>query len=841
MFGDLGHFLLLLAFVSIGLSGCGFALHSRYKTRLWWRYGCATYALHAAALLGAIALLLHLLISDSFAYHYPWRHSMASLPLSYKIAALWEGQEGSFLLWMFWQLIFGTWLIRSRSRLRSESLVAICLVQLCIGSMLLGVVVGGWKIGSSPFLLLREAISVPVFASDPEFVPTDGTGLSPLLQNYWMVIHPPILFMGFALVALPFAKALAGLWKKDIDTALREAKAWVMAAVLVLGVGVTLGAVWAYETLNFGGYWNWDPVENAVYVPWLVLVASLHMLILYTRRGVAARGSLYSIFAAFWLVLYATFLIRSGILGNTSVHAFTDAGLSGQLIAFICLIVALSLGTLYLRRKILPTQKFNYSVKRIEIYLAVGVACLSLMAFQVLLPTSLPVWNAVLTSVGFESNLAPPADAVAFYSNAQLYFAVALLLLSGAGQLVYWQRAANKAALLRLLMTPLTVSLLVSALALLLIYESNTTTYKLSEPRQLSWIFLLSAGVYALVANGYTLLVLLRRQPTRSAGALTHTGFALMILGILFSSAYERILSTNHTGLIWHKDFPEEVNTNDILLFQHQLRQMKGYSLHYKGTRRRIKGMGGYVAEAKIEPLSDPKLVRAKVDFSAPSSARVRKGDTLELEDAEKIYFEILYQPEQGSPTYIYPSAQKSSEDESILYAPYILRQALGDIYTHVRTYSLPEQTEWSKPQTIEVAPDEQFFANDYVARVLSLRRLSKIEGVPLDTGDIALGAKIEVLGPEHPYYLRPVFVIRDKEVGLIPDESPDLGLRVSLTGVHPERNRIELQLHSSQAPWIILEIVKKPLINLLWGGGFIMMIGIVVGLLQYIRPKSTT
>ena len=838
MSGDLGHFLLLLAFVSIGLAGCGFAWHSNYKSAKWWKYACTMYAIHATALLGAISLLVYLLVSDNFAYHYPWRHSMSSLPLSYKVASFWEGQEGSFLLWMLWQLALGVWLIRSSSRIRSETLSVVCLVQFCISSMLLGVVVSSWKIGSSPFLLLREAISAPIFTDNPNFVPIDGTGLSPLLQNYWMVIHPPVLFMGFALVVVPFAKAVAGLWKKDVDTALREAKAWVMAAMMVLGIGIILGAVWAYETLNFGGYWNWDPVENAVYVPWLALIAALHMLILYTRKGVAARGCLYSIFASFWLVLYATFLIRSGILGSTSVHAFTNEGLSEQLLGFIGLIVALSLGMLYLRRRLIPRQKFSYSVKRTEIYLAIGVACLTLMAFQVLLPTSLPVWNAVLSFLGWEANLAPPADAIAFYSDRQLYFAVGILLLSGVGQLIYWRRVANKAAILRLLMTPLTAALLVAALVLVFIY-GGATSYRFDELRQLSWVLLLTAGLYALFANGHILFVLLRRQPTQCAGALAHTGFALMVLGVLFSSGYERILSTNHTGLVWHKDFPDEVNVDNILLFQHQLRQMEGYTLHYKGRRKRVKGVPGYVAEAQLEPLSDPHLVRAKTDLSSSSSIHIRKGDTLALEEDRKVYFEILYQPDQGKPTYIYPSAQQNIEDESILYRPYILRTAIRDIYAHVRTYSLPKDAKWSKPQKIEVAPKEQFFANDYVARVVNISRIEQMKEVSLDTGDIAIRAQIEVLGPDQPYYLQPVLVIRENDVGLIADESPDLGLRAMITGIYPERDHIEIELRSSQLQWIILEIVEKPLINLLWGGSCVMMIGIGVGLVQYLRLKK--
>ena len=211
----------------------------------------------------------------------------------------------------------------------------------------------------------------------------------------------------------------------------------------------------------------------------------------------------------------------------------------------------------------------------------------------------------------------------------------------------------------------------------------------------------------------------------------------------------------------------------------------------------------------------------------------------MELEDTKKVYFEILYQPDQEKPTYIYPSAQQSSEDESILYRPYILHTALRDIYTHVRTYALPEEAKWSNPKKIEVAPKAQFFANDYVASVVSISKIEHMKEVPLDTSDIAIRAEIEVLGPDQPYYLYPVLVVKGSEVGLIADELPDLGIRVMLRGIYPKRDRIELEISSSQLPWVILEVVEKPLINLLWGGSCLMIIGIGLGLAQYLRGKK--
>ncbi len=828
--GDLGHFLLLTAFVSVFLALIGFFLHNLHGERRWWYYACAMCGLHVLTLCSAAALLSYLLLSDHFAYHYVWSHSMLSLPTSYKVAAFWEGQEGSFLLWMLWQMILGGWVMYKRGALRNEVLAVLCLIQLCLASMLLGVVVGDWKVGSSPFLLLREVIKAPIFTTTPDFIPVDGTGLSPLLQNYWMVIHPPVLFMGFACVGVPFAYVCAGLWKKEVDVALRRAFPWVGLSVLVLGTGIVLGAIWAYETLNFGGYWNWDPVENAVYVPWLALVAALHMLILYVRREKALRGSLYTIFAAFVLVLYATFLVRSGILGNTSVHAFTDAGLSGQLIGFMLLMSILFFGLLYIRRKELPHHKpFTYTPYRVDMYLAAGITCLLLMAFQVLVTTSLPVWNAILTLLGMPANWAPPTDPVAFYSKIQLYFAICLLVLSGVGQLLFWRKASNKPALLRVLCGPLFPALLAASCVILLV-----------GMQQLSWIWLLSAGLYALAANGYILYRLLRFQPAQCAGALSHTGIACIVLGILFSSGYSRIVSTNNTGFVWHRDFPSEINTQDILLFQYQKRYMQGYTLEYTGTRKRIHGTDMYIPTTYVESLSNPQYLRAKKPITSPTHLVAKQGDTLHLKNPDKTYFEIIYQASGGDKQFIYPSAQRSPQDGSILYAPYILHSPFRDIYTHVRTFSTPEDVQWSEPQKISTAPLAKFFANDYVARILGVTRLTQLDEVALDTGDIALAAHVELLGPDGKHYLRPILVIKDQEIGLITDESLELGIHMSFMGIYPADNCLELEVRTTQAPWVILEVIEKPLINLLWGGCCILGIGLLLSFIQHTRKRYT-
>ena len=156
----------------------------------------------------------------------------------------------------------------------------------------------------------------------------DGNDLNPLLQNYWMVIHPPVLFLGFASTIVPFAFAIGGLWTKRFTEWTKAALPWALFSAGMLGLGIMMGAAWAYESLNFGGYWAWDPVENASLVPWLVLVAGVHTLLIYRHTGNALRTTYLFFILSFLLVLYSTYLTRSGDLQDTSVHAFTGDGIT---------------------------------------------------------------------------------------------------------------------------------------------------------------------------------------------------------------------------------------------------------------------------------------------------------------------------------------------------------------------------------------------------------------------------------------------------------------------------------------------------------------------------------
>ena len=398
----LGHHLVVVAFVLALVATVAGWWHCRSGLGIYWRYAVWIWYAHLICVGGILAILLVLLASKNFAYHYVWAHTTTDLPLRYVLAALWEGQEGSLLVWMWWHAVIGAVLWQVGGGLRKQVLVIWGGIAVLLGSMLLGVRVGDVVIGSSPFLWLKEAIVAPIFAQDSNFVPTEGSGLSPLLQNYWMLIHPPVLFLGFALSGVPFAYALAGAW----TSAYRRASAWIaptrlglLLAILVLGMGITMGAIWAYETLNFGGYWNWDPVENAVYVPWLLLIAGLHGVLL-AKKGYYQHWAWIGAVLPFIFIAYASLLVRSGLLGDSSVHAFTNTGLAGQLWVFLLSLIAAAAWGGWRWCSTQSNRVAPLRWQQVEVWLLAGIVLIGLVCFQIIVPTSLALINKFVRLFG---------------------------------------------------------------------------------------------------------------------------------------------------------------------------------------------------------------------------------------------------------------------------------------------------------------------------------------------------------------------------------------------------------------------------------------------------------
>lgn len=815
--GAFGHFLLISSFVFSLLASILYFISARendpFKRKQWAVNGRLSFYIHSAAVIGVVVSLFLIIYNHYFEYHYAWSHSSRTLPVHYMISSFWEGQEGSFLLWIFWHVLIGISLIFTSKKWESPVMAIFSLVQAFLTSMILGVVFLNIKIGSSPFILLRDAMESPVFQANPNFVPDDGNGLNPLLQNIWMVIHPPFLFLGFAATLVPFAFLMAGLWQKKYKEWIRPALPWSIGAAGVLGLGILMGAYWAYETLNFGGYWNWDPVENAVYVPWLVLVGGIHGMNIYLKKKRGLRTAAILIIATFILILYSTFLTRSGILGNSSNHAFTDLGLQGQLLLYLMAFLVIATVLLIVRWKDIPATKKEMATYSGEFWVFIGIIVLALMAFQVLYVTSYPVINSILGLFGVSSNLAPPADQVGFYSNFQLWFALGIALISGAGQFFWWKKMSRN-NLWDEMGLPIIATLALSIVIILV-----------TDVSHISYILLLTAAIYALIANCMLLFHFLKskKRLRLSGGAVAHIGVALMLIGVIFSSGYSVVISQNNSGRNYSNDFSEEMNQSNVLLWLEEPLQMNHYELTYKGPRIEPIGLPGYIDKNKVILVSNRTAIA--VDTFHIKNRFFHPGDSIEV-FGENTFYEVLFRQENGRSFTLYPRAQVNP-NMGLIASPDIKKHAGKDLYTHVSSIPDPEvEKEWSDVEQHQLKPGDRFLVNDYVAEFINVTRKNDLTRISLSEGDVAVSAKISILTKGGEYFAEPVYFIKNYSPGMIPEYIPEVGARFSFMHIDPATNEFTIGVQTTQRDYVILKAMEKPHINVLWIGTLILTMG---------------
>lgn len=821
--GNIGHLLVIISFIASIVSAFAYgkaSLNDELGNTPWIKFGRVSFWVHGTAVLGTAVVLFTIIYNHYFEYHYAWSHSSRNLATHYMIACFWEGQEGSFLVWSVWNALLGFILIKTNKKWEAPVMTVFAIVQAFLASMILGVVIGDIKLGSSPFLLLRDVMNDAVFLINPDFIPEDGTGLNPLLQNYWMVIHPPMTFLGFALTLVPFSFCIAGLWRKDFKDWIRPALPWTIFGGVILGTAIVMGAYWAYETLNFGGYWNWDPVENAVYIPWLILIASMHTMIIFRKNDTALKTSIVLVISTFLLILYATFLTRSGILGNTSVHSFTDLGLSGQLLIYLLFFLAASIFMAARVWKHLPTSEQEATSYSREFWIFIGALVLCLMSFQVLIPTSFPVINKIVELFGGFSSLAPPTDQVAFYSKWQVWFGIGIALLSGTGQFFFWKKM-DKDKLKSSMVFPILISLVISAL-IFVVEEIYNPVY----------ILVLVAGVYSVVSNSKIMIDLIRSGSYKlTGGSIAHIGIALMLLGIMFSEGYSRVLSKNTT--IISREFTEEQNTNNVVLFLNDPKPMAGYSLLYKSEGMKAETVPGYIKKSYLDDTESPNYKVTRVDIVKDGKKYASEGDTLYFRTPENTYHEVEYtRLSNGRKFTLHPRTQVNETMGQTVVSPDIKKEWNRDLYTFVALQSDfdDEFTEWSEKELITVKPGERFFINDYVATFTSLERLPRVSFVDMGPNDAAVKAQIEVFVEEgQKLYLEPKFLIKDNNVGRPAEVNQEIASRVTLENINPDDGSVELGIETTQKDWIILQAIEKPQINILWIGTIVMIIGFIV------------
>ncbi len=545
--GQLGHFFLVTALVSALLT----MLAYRKRVLLpedpsWLRIARISWGIHAFAILSVIGLVFYIMVNQMYEYNYAWHHVSDDLPMKYIFSAFWEGQEGSFLLWMFWHVVLGSVVVFTAKRWEAGVMTWLSLVQIILVSMIAGIYFADdVRLGSSPFLLLRDTMQAPIFSNPNYLSLIEGNGLNPLLQNYWMTIHPPTLFLGFASVTIPFCFAMTGLWEKEHTAWLKPAMPWTLFSGGILGLGILMGGAWAYEALSFGGYWAWDPVENMSLVPWLVLLAALHANFIARHTGLSIKTTYIFYILSFLLVVYSTFLTRSGILGDESVHAFTEMGLEWQLVGFIAIFLSLGIYFLWSRNASIPVVQQEEKIQSREFWMFVGSMVLVFASILITFSTSIPVWNKLLDvygSIAGKGDMTPfhkamPLDPVDHHNRFQLWNAVLVAILSAMAQVMRFHAMGwetHKTTFLKHIGWSAGVGLLLA--------------YLLSLWIQLpSWqyIVLLVAASYGLIANIDYVIRFGRRSLTAMASAFAHGGFALMLIGIMASGLNKRIISEN--------------------------------------------------------------------------------------------------------------------------------------------------------------------------------------------------------------------------------------------------------------------------------------------------------
>jgi cytochrome c-type biogenesis protein CcmF len=389
----------------------------------------AERAVYGAA--GSITLafgsLLYLLLSNDFSTAHVANSSSRSLPFFYKVAAIWGAHDGSMLLWVFFTSVFCAIVIyqnRFRFRDMMPYVLAVLMFDLCF-FLALNLFV------SNPF---TQLIQVASDGSMQPFLPADGRGLNPLLQYWAMVIHPPILYLGFIGFLVPFAFAIAALATRQLgDTWIRTTRRWTLLTWLLLGAGLILGGKWAYVVLGWGGYWGWDPVENSSLMPWLVSTAFLHSVVVQERRGMLKIWNIVLVILTYLLGIFGTFITRSGVV--SSVHAFADSQLGNFFIYYMAFVLLASLFLIIDRRLYLKSDRRLDSILSRESAFLFNNLVFIVACFAVFWGTMFPVLSQWIRKT--QITVGPP-----FFNNINVPLGLLLLLLTGLGPLFAWRKTS---------------------------------------------------------------------------------------------------------------------------------------------------------------------------------------------------------------------------------------------------------------------------------------------------------------------------------------------------------------------------------------------------------------
>ena len=488
----------------------------------------SVYALCALLTVAVIVLEISFL-RDDFSLQLVADHSSTTTPTYYKVTAMWSSQAGSLLLWA-WVLSIASSAVLFVTRNRHRELLPWAtavlggLATFFVGLMVYGVVNTG-------------AESFPFIQSNP--VPAEGVGLNPLLRHPAMAVHPPMLYSGYVFFSIPFAFAIAALVTRRLDAAwIRSTRRFALIAWIFLSIGILLGSFWSYSELGWGGYWGWDPVENASLMPWLVGTAFLHSIMVQEKRGMLRAWNASLICATFALSLLGTFLVRSGVL--ESIHAFGVSKVGGPLLGLIAVVVIGSSALIISRLDVLRSPRRVESLASREAVFLVNNLLLCGLCAVIFWGTFFPLISEALT--GDERSVGPP-----FFNSVTTPLAILLVLFTGIGPLLAWRRV-SAGRLWGLVWRPLATAGVVTVL--LAIFTDAT-----SEPAALIMFafatfaltaigqeFLRGAAAQRALAGGSpwrALLTVVGRNRRRYGGYIVHAGLAILFIAVAASTSFQ--------------------------------------------------------------------------------------------------------------------------------------------------------------------------------------------------------------------------------------------------------------------------------------------------------------
>ena len=417
MFGEICVWLALASSVS-SLVLYALVWRGNESLRGWARL---SYVLVAQGVIWAAAHLMFLVLNHRFEVNYVAEYSSRDLPTFYLVSSFWAGQQGTFFLWAIYGSVLGViFMTRCRRSFEAPAMMVVAAVQL--------------------FLTLLLAAASPFVLAKPGEIPPDGQGLNVLLQNHWMVIHPPIMFLGFTSLAFPFAVGIAALLRREYDEWLEVAWPWVLFAWCALGTGLFMGGYWAYTVLGWGGFWGWDNVENASLIPWLATTALIHGMILQRERRSMRRANMLFALTPYLFVLYGSFLTRSGILADFSVHSFAAPAqiIYNILLVYVGVFVTVAAILFALRSREITSEEAYEQESSRGFYFIIGSWLLYASSFAVLAGTSWPLLSRIWGK---------PANAgQSFYNHWLFPAAILFCLMMGVSPFLKWRGKPPEAA-----------------------------------------------------------------------------------------------------------------------------------------------------------------------------------------------------------------------------------------------------------------------------------------------------------------------------------------------------------------------------------------------------------